>query len=212
MVTELVDNAHALIPADGERVLLGLAGPPAAGKSVLATTLVQHLRRRLGANVVGYVPLDGFHLSNAILEWLGRRNRKGAPDTFDAYGYLALLRRILQEPGDAIYVPDYDRELNEPVAARHVVDPETRLVVTEGNYLACPQQPWAEVRTLATELWYVESSDTVREQRLHVRQQQGGLSPEAAWDWVRRSDRPNGDLVKESRQRCDRIVHDKEFA
>ncbi len=160
----------------------------------------------LGPGTAGYLPMDGFHLSNAQLDRLGRRDRKGAPDTFDAHGYAALVRRLLTETDHPVYVPDYDRVLHEPVAARHVIEPHTRLVVTEGNYLAGDEEPWAGLRVLFAQLWYVEADDDLRERRLHRRQVAGGATEEAAREWVERSDRPNGELVKRFRDNCTRVV------
>ncbi|MFV2196366.1 nucleoside/nucleotide kinase family protein [Nocardiopsis sp. LOL_012] len=188
------------------RAVLALAGAPGAGKSTLARRLVAEVDRATAPGTAGYLPLDGFHLSNAQLERLGRLERKGAPDTFDAHGYVALLRRLLEEAGHPVYVPDYDRRLHEPVAARHVFAPHTRLVVTEGNYLAGDEDPWPRARALFTELWYVEAPDAVREERLYGRQREGGLAEGAARAWVEGSDRANGELVKRSRGNCTRVV------
>lgn len=208
MSDSLVADALALAQHTGgsHRAVLGLTGPPAAGKSTLARYLVQRVNEEAGEGAAGYLPMDGFHLSDAQLDRLGRRGRKGAPDTFDGHGYVALLRRLLAETDHPVYVPDYDRGLGEPVAARHVFEPHTRLVVTEGNYLAADDEPWSRARALFTELWYVEASDRARERRLHRRQIRGGASSEAARAWVERSDRPNGELVKAFRENCTRVV------
>lgn len=209
MLESLVADALALAEgtsAGPARVVLGLTGAPAAGKSTLARYLVHAVDEQAGPGTAGYLPMDGFHLSNAQLDRLGRRDRKGAPDTFDAHGYLAMVRRLLAETANPVYVPDYDRRLHEPIATQHVVEPHTRLVVTEGNYLAGDEEPWAGVRDLLAELWYVETDDQVRERRLHRRQLAGGASPNAAQEWVERSDRPNGELVKGMRANCTRVV------
>ncbi|WP_159943244.1 MULTISPECIES: nucleoside/nucleotide kinase family protein [unclassified Nocardiopsis] len=206
LVADAVALAREAAAGGTRRAVLGLAGAPGAGKSTLARHLVAGVDRALGPDTAGYLPMDGFHLSNAQLDRLGRRDRKGAPDTFDAHGYVALVRRLLTETDHPVYVPDYDRRLHEPVAARHVVTPRTRLVVTEGNYLAGDEEPWARLRGLFTQLWYVEADDEVRERRLRERQRAGGLDEEAARAWVERSDRPNGELVKRSRNNCTRVV------
>ncbi|WP_067601149.1 nucleoside/nucleotide kinase family protein [Nocardiopsis listeri] len=210
MLDSLVADVLAMVPPDdGEntrRTVLGLAGAPAAGKSTLARYLVHAVNETLGADTAGYLPMDGYHLSNAQLERLGRSDRKGAPDTFDVHGYLAMLRRLPVETDHPVYVPDYDRRLHEPVAARHVIEPHTRLVVTEGNYLASDHAPWDQVRGLMVELWYVEATDLVRERRLNRRQRAGGAGANAAREWVERSDRPNGELVKRFRDNCTRVV------
>ncbi|MFD0347549.1 hypothetical protein ACFQ0M_18870 [Kitasatospora aburaviensis] len=131
-------------PGSNARTILGLAGPPGAGKSTLARHLVAEVERHEGPGSAAYLPLDGFHLSAAQLDRLGLSHRKGAPATFDAHGYIALLRRVAADRFQHIYVPDFDRDLDEPVAARHVVAPHARLVITEGNYLAAAEHPWPE--------------------------------------------------------------------
>lgn len=203
---EAVERARGLLYGPGSatgRTLLGLAGPPAAGKSTLAQYLVAEIVRLEGPGAAAYLPLDGFHLANAQLDRLGLRARKGAPATFDAAGYLALLRRVGEERFHEIYVPDFDRALDEPVAARHVVHPHTRLVVTEGNYLGAVDGPWSAVRSLLRELWYVEADDEVRHSRLLARHTAGGGTAAAAAHRIAENDGPNGEFVKGSRSRCD---------
>ncbi|MCU7824689.1 nucleoside/nucleotide kinase family protein [Kitasatospora sp. DSM 101779] len=194
-------------PGSGRgRVILGLAGPPAAGKSTLARHLVEEVVRQEGPEAAAYLPLDGFHLANAQLDRLGLRARKGAPETFDAGGYVALLQRVTAERFHDIYVPDFDRTLDEPVAARHVIRPHTRLVVTEGNYLAAPEAPWSAVRALCRELWYVDADDDLRHRRLTDRHTGGGQDHEAAALRIAANDHPNGEYVKAGRAACSWLV------
>ncbi|AUY51692.1 nucleoside/nucleotide kinase family protein [Streptomyces sp. CB01881] len=193
-------------PGSNARTILGLAGPPGAGKSTLARHLVAEVERHEGPGSAAYLPLDGFHLSAAQLGRLGLSHRKGAPATFDAHGYVALLRRVASDRFQDIYAPDFDRELDEPVAARHVVAPYARLVITEGNYLAATEHPWPEARRLLRELWYVDAEDTVREERLLRRHRAGGRDEATAQHWVTTNDHPNGEYVKTGRSLCTRIV------
>jgi len=203
----LVDDAVALVPSiPGRRALLGLAGAPAAGKSTLARRLVTGVNERVGADTAAYVPMDGFHLSNAQLDRLGLRDRKGAPETFDVDGYVHLLRRLRGERGGPVYAPDFDRRLEEPVAAGLVVLPEVRLVVTEGNYLADDGPGWDQVRDLLDELWYVDTPRELRERRLLRRHVRGGRSEFEARAFIAASERPNARRVERSRAHCTRVI------
>lgn len=184
------------------RHIVGLMGPPGAGKSTLAARIVAHF----GAQAQ-VVPMDGYHLANSELDRLGRRGRKGAPDTFDAWGYVALLQRLRQQgPDEVVYAPEYRRTLEEPVAGAIAIAPDTRLLVTEGNYLGLDTGAWAGVALLLDELWYVEVDDTLRRQRLTARHVQFGRTPEDAARWVEVTDEPNARLIASTRARAQGVV------
>lgn len=175
----------------GERKLLGLVGPPGAGKSTLALAL-QHAF----ADVSQVVPMDGYHLANVELRRLGRAERKGAPDTFDSAGYAAMLQRLRQQrPDEIVYAPEFRREIEEPVAGAIPVFPQTRLVITEGNYLLLDNGHWASVATLLDEVWYVDVDDSLRTNRLTQRHEQFGRSRQDAMEWVSGTDEPNARLI-----------------
>jgi pantothenate kinase len=204
---EAAADAVALASAaSGRRVILGLAGPPGAGKSTLARAIVGYAQELAGDKWAAYVPMDGYHLSNAQLKRIGLENRKGAPATFDVDGYAAMLARLAADRGTDVYVPDYDRRLHEPVAARLLVPAPARLVVTEGNYLALDDSCWRAARRHIDQLWYVEAPDALRAERLIARQVAGGRDAQAARQWVERSDYLNGELVKRSKPGADRTV------
>ena len=148
-----LERASALA-SRGQRTLLGLVGAPGAGKSTLADVLLHHL----GSRAQG-VPMDGFHLANRELDRLGRRQRKGAPDTFDSAGFAALLRRLRQQDadtGEVVYAPAFTRDLDEPVAGAIPIFSDTPLVIVEGNYLLLEDGHWQSVATLLDEVWYVD--------------------------------------------------------
>jgi pantothenate kinase len=182
----------------GGRVLLGLVGPPGAGKSTLAAALQVHF-----AGVAQVVPMDGYHLADVELARLGRRGRKGAPDTFDAAGYVALLRRLRAQHGDEIvYAPEFRRAIEEPIANVIPVFAQTRLVITEGNYLLLDEGPWAQVAPLLDDAWYVDIPTALRVDRLTQRHVQFGRSAQAAAAWVADTDEPNARRIEASRGRA----------
>jgi pantothenate kinase len=204
---DLVARAVALAEAGragGERAILGIAGCPAAGKSTLAELLVGGLA---AAGVpAALVPMDGFHLADVALERLGRRGRKGAIDTFDGDGYLALLRRLRTDRSRTVWAPGFARDLEQPIAASIGVDPEARVVVTEGNYLLAEITPWPEVRAELTETWYVELDEPVRRSRLIARHVEFGKTPDEAVAWVSIVDDPNARLIAATRDEADLVV------
>jgi len=193
-------RVEALLAGGGRR-LLGLVGPPGAGKSTLAQSLLEAF-----PGVAQVVPMDGYHLANSELARLGRTGRKGAPDTFDAAGYLALLRRLRDQRDDEIvYAPEFRREIEEPIAGAIAVLPGTRLVIAEGNYLLLDDGAWAGVACLLDDSWYVDVAPQQRLARLQSRHEQFGRSPAEAADWVLRTDEPNARLIEASRARAQAV-------
>jgi pantothenate kinase len=199
--TGCLERLQALL-AGQPRVLLGLVGAPGAGKSTLAEALHAALP---GLSQV--VPMDGYHLANVQLQRLGRASRKGAPDTFDAAGYRALLQR-LRTPvaGEVVYAPAFRREIEEPVAGAIAVPADTRLVITEGNYLLLDEGDWRGVAALLDETWYVEADEALRLARLVDRHVHFGRSRAEAEAWVASTDEPNARRIEATRGRASRVV------
>ena len=181
------------------RQIIGIAGAPGAGKTTYAVALAA----RLGGI---HLPMDGFHLADVSLDRLGLRARKGAPETFDAWGYAALLRRLREETGETVYAPAFERDLEQPLAGAIAVPPEARVVVTEGNYLLLDRPGWRTAREQVDECWWLDVDDHVRRARLVARHVRFGKTPEEAAAWVAAVDDPNATLVQTYRDRADRVV------
>ncbi len=196
----LVERARELART-GARRILGITGAPGSGKSTVSAAILD----ALGPDAV-LVPMDGYHLSNEVLIALGRRDRKGAPDTFDADGYVALLARLRDQRDDVVYAPRFHREIEESIAAEIAVRREIPLVITEGNYLLLPEGPWAGVRPLLDEAWFVAPDESVRQERLIARHIAYGKEPQAARDWALGTDERNAQLVNATAEHADRII------
>lgn len=207
LVERLMERVANLRAITGERrVLIGIAGAPGSGKSTLAAALTAQLNA--GASPltapVARVPMDGFHLADVALDLLDLRDRKGAPETFDAAGFAALLARIAT--GEPVWAPGFERTIEQPIAGSIPVTASTEVVVSEGNYLLLPANPWPRVRAQFTEVWYVKVDDTVRRERLIRRHVAFGKSPRQARAWVAAVDEPNASLVAASAASADWLI------
>ena len=187
--------------AEGRRHLLGLTGPPGAGKSTLAASLCDAL-----GPAAARVSLDGFHLAGAVLADLGLAGRKGSPETFDAGGFQALLSRLRANTEDVVYAPDFFREIEEPIAAALRIPRTVPLIIVEGNYLLLDDGPWRGTAAFFDEVWYLRPDDATRLRRLISRHESYGRSPVEAKAWVLGNDERNARLIATTAYRADRIV------
>ena len=189
-----------LVP--GTRTVLGLAGAPGSGKS----TFAEWIRQQFEPGQAVVVPMDGFHLGNAIIDGTPLRQRKGAIDTFDAGGYLSLLRRLVRRDEPVVYAPEFRRTLDEPVAASIAIPADVPLVITEGNYLLVEQEPWKDIRAQLDEVWFVDTPPQLRLARLVERHISFGMEPAAAGAWATGPDEANAVLIQATRQAADRVI------
>ena len=187
--------------AGAKRRILGVTGAPGVGKTTYALGQVS-----TSGAPAAYVPMDGFHLADVTLTALGRLDRKGAPDTFDAWGYAALLRRLHDERDHVVYAPGFERDLEQPIAGALAVPPDAQLVVTEGNYLLLDRPEWRAVREQLDEVVHLVTDDDLRRRRLVARHVEFGKTPAEAEAWVARVDDANTALVEAAAHRADRIV------
>lgn len=201
-LAEAVAAAGALLEGTSDRVILGLTGAPGSGKSTLARALAEAIP---GSVVVG---MDGYHLAHSVLVAQGSVERKGAIDTFDSDGYLALLRRLRDEARSTVWAPEFRREIEDAIAGAIPVLPEHRFVITEGNYLLVDAPPWSAIPDLCDEVWFVDPGEQQRLAWLVARHERYGRTPTEAHERAARgSDAVNATLIAATRDRADRIVH-----
>ncbi|MAY62572.1 MAG: nucleoside/nucleotide kinase family protein [Rhizobiales bacterium] len=184
-----------------ERFIVAIAGPPGAGK----TTLVEALREKLSGTCgpPSVVPMDGYHLDNAVLAARGHLSRKGAPFTFDADGYRVMIERLREDSGNDAVVPLFDRTLDVARAGAGIVPAGSRIVLTEGNYLLLDEEPWSALGPLFDLTVMIDVDRSVLEERLVRRWLDHGHDRDAAERRARDNDMVNAALVLTKSQTAD---------
>ena len=184
-----------------DRFIVGVAGPPGAGKSTIADAVAKAIGA--GARVV---PMDGFHYDNAVLDKLGLRARKGAPETFDALGFVHLLRR-LRSGGDAA-IPVFDRDADLARAGADLVTAADKYLIVEGNYLLLDEAPWRDLAPLFDLTIFIDVAEAELDRRLVARWDHHGKTPAEARHWIDSNDMPNIRRVTQGSRRADIVIGD----
>ena len=198
----LFEQIETLLDSQSARSLIGIVGKPGAGKS----TVVEEIEKRYKPNEVSIIPMDGFHLSNEELIKLGRRDRKGAPDTFDVEGFISLTKKVKHEPQVNHKFPIFHRENEASVENEGLVPKESKVVVIEGNYLFSSAHNWDGVFPRLDHTWFIEIDDEVRIERLIARHIRYGKPPAEAENWSRGSDEANARFIELTAHRASNII------
>jgi pantothenate kinase len=198
----LFEQIQTLLDSQSTRSLIGIVGKPGAGKS----TVVEQIEKRYKPNEVSIIPMDGFHLSNEELIELGRRDRKGAPDTFDVEGFISLIKKVKHESQVDHKFPIFHREIEASVSDEGAVPKESKVVVIEGNYLFSEDHNWNGVFPLLDHTWFIEINDEVRIERLIARHIRYRKTPEEAENWSRGSDETNARFIELTAHRASNII------
>lgn len=194
-------SVRALPPSPGDRRVVGIVGPPGAGKSTLAAAL----RERLGDRAA-VLPMDGFHLAQSELERLGLDSEKGSPRTFDVAGFVSALERARHDRHNILFVPEYRRTIEEGIAGALAIAPGSDIVITEGNYLLLDEPGWRDVAGLLDEVWFLDPPATARREQLEARHRAFGKTADEAARWVATVDEPNALLILSGRDRADLVI------
>jgi pantothenate kinase len=200
---ELAGRALALT-ASG-RAVLGVVGEPGAGKSTVADALLAEVER-LRPGVAAAVSMDGFHLAQRVVDRMGKAATKGAIDTFDAHGFVALLRRTREETRQPVWWPEFRREIEEPVAGAVEVAPRHRLVIVDGNFLLSTRGSWGQVKSLLDEAWFLDARPEPRRERLTRRYISYGFTPQAARAKALGVDESTSALIRSTAPRADLVL------
>lgn len=198
----LVEQIQSLLASQSPRTLIGIVGKPGAGKS----TVVEEIQKRFDSKDVSIIPMDGFHLSNEELITLGRRERKGAPDTFDVEGFTSLLKSVKLNHQNDHKFPIFHREIEASVEDEGIVPKESKVIVIEGNYLFSIDHNWDAVFPSLNHTWFIEIDDEVRIKRLIARHIRYGKTPGEAEAWSRGGDEANARFIEQTATRAQNLI------
>ncbi|MDX5405873.1 MAG: adenylyl-sulfate kinase [Chromatiaceae bacterium] len=168
LVTQVLQRLHAL----PKPAVVGISGAQGSGKSTLAAELVAQLQQQ-GVKAAT-VSLDDYYLSKALRQQLALAihpllAQRGVPGTHDIARAIADAQAVLA--GDEVSLPQFDKALDEPVAA--LPAQQLDVLIVEGWCLGVAPQTAAELAVPVNAL--EASEDTDGSWRRYVNSQLAGL-------------------------------------
>ena len=206
-VGQLVSAGEDLVRQNKGRRFVAIAGAPGSGKSTLVDRLLAQLEKSLPGRVA-ILPMDGFHFDDAVLQQMGRRPWKGAPDTFDVGGLRSVLQRLGDPSQGAVAVPVFDRDLEISRGSARIIPPEVDLILVEGNYILLDQSPWSDLSGCFDLTVFIDVAEEELRRRLRRRWVRFGLSEADIAHKLDGNDLPNGQLVRTHSRQAD-IIFDQ---
>lgn len=198
----VIAQIQSLLQSNNPRTIIGIAGKPGAGKS----TVVSEIEKRFRPSEVCVIAMDGYHLSDETLKELGRYERKGAPDTFDAKAFISLLTKVKSEHKSEHRFPIFHREIEASIEDEGIVPSSAKVIVIEGNYLFSDELNWEGVFPLLDHSWFIEIDNELRIQRLIARHVKYGRTPEVGEERSRGTDEANARFIGKTSKRAENII------
>ena len=201
--TRVCEAITRRMAADG-RTIVGIAGPPASGKSTLAKAVVRLLNKDNGSTIpaASLMPMDGYHLDNGQLELRGLLSRKGTPDTFDAHGFCEAVKRLRTALRET-YHPRFDRQRDLAIANAIAIHPETPVIVVEGNYILLKSAPWSSLYKVFALTVFLSPTTEALHDRLVQRWVDHGLELSAVLSRAANNDMVNVETVNGNSHEAD---------
>lgn len=201
-VPQLVANTYQ---ESGKQILvIGISGAPATGKSTLSESLLSGLSQ-LGFKAQ-LCPMDGFHYTNSVLKEKGLTSIKGSIETFDVISLAHLLSKAVSPRTDVFFWPKYCRELHDPIPDGFLIEPDTQIILLEGNYIYSTDEDWQLVSDLIDLKIFLTASEDVLRERLISRHLAGGKSQQEALDKTECVDLINALKIKKYESNADYVI------